>query len=137
MKFVNIFVKNNSKVNLNDCTAELIGLVKDGESTAFDRSIPLIWNEPANSKITKIIAGRERIVHIAKSNNRDNKLGFVGEPEKWNRIREVFNPDGMFRFDVLINAGGISQVIKIDVEWQGSLDTLKASEASKCHAENT
>jgi len=119
LKYANILVKAHPGANLKECVAELIGITRDGGETDFDRPVPLIWNEPVNSKVTSIIAGSERVIHVVKVDNRFQKLNFCGEPSKWNRLAYVLSKTGIYKFEVLVNCDGISKPFTLEVDWNG------------------
>ena len=124
-KFVNVSVKNKSGINLENCTAFLIGLLKDEKPTDFDKPIPLIWNMPSGNEKTTIVVGMEVVCHVAEASSLGHGLRIVGK--QYIRLKDIFEDAAVYRFEVLINAGERSKIIIFDVNWKKNWETLSAT----------
>jgi hypothetical protein len=64
-------------------------------------------------------------IAFLKAGQFDNKLGFTvdGLPL---RLRDTFDEQGTYRFTINVNGEGITETIRVEVDWTGKWDGITA-----------
>jgi len=132
--YIRFCVEPISESNVEDCTAELVSVLKSDEGgefqeTAFIDPLPLIWShsDGANQKTLKPKV--KNYVAIVKIRGNIGKLEFeVQQPLK---IKDIFDDCTKYRFEVVVNGGGRSKSIVIDVTRGFPWDRITAQEVKE------
>jgi hypothetical protein len=106
------------------CRAYIVGLEKIRETD--DKFIPIalphgLW---LREQPFDVLPGVPCTVDFLSSGNniKPNKLTLTGESPL--ALRDVFDDVATYRFTIAVNAEGVTEQIRVDIEWSGQWDKI-------------
>lgn len=133
--YVRFCVEPVSESNVEDCTAELVSVLKrdsDGQfhETGFIDPIQLLWSHSGGAKQKTLKPKVKNYVGILKVRG-DTENGFINpefEVPVPLKIKDIFEDCTTYRLEVVVNGGGRSKSIVIDVARGFPWDNITAEE---------
>jgi hypothetical protein len=123
--YIGITLQALSRTTVKNCVAFVTGIEKRRISNDHFIEIPV--HGPLNLTPTPIDVHPRIPMPIAflKAGQFDNKLGFTvdGLPL---RLRDTFDEQGTYRFTINVNGEGITETIRVEVDWTGKWDGITA-----------
>ena len=130
-RYVRVAVESGSQATAESCTAQLVSIEKKLPGDVFKNaglhdSIVLKWAIDRLEQID-IPYLSKKYVDIVKTDSETNSLSLVDRHPL--TLARVFKDHATYRLTVIVVCGGISQSVKIDLDWNGQWDALAANEA--------
>ncbi len=128
--YVRIQIDVLSKIRIDDCVVGIKSLQKkpDGTHTFVPVNLPQIVY--LREDPIKIYPNMPRTIDFLRTNEKDNKL-LLPIDIRWPSILEtVFDDMGAYRFEFVVNGGGVSISKWIEIVWNGHWNAITGREVS-------
>jgi hypothetical protein len=123
--YVRIRVEAALETTVRGCTAFLIGLEKRTPPSSQFIPIRLPQDVPLAGQPFDVFPRIRCIVDFLFCSSSDNKLRVAGA---WPLgLRDTFDDVATYRFTIAVNAEGLTETTRADIDWAGKWDTITGS----------